>query len=260
MRRFTFSIILLAFMTCSHCQQVYDLDLKKELVIGSIAAGSFGLNLILEDRITLYDEAGINALDASSINKFDRGAIFNKDDAAARNSDYLWYSSYALPVLFLSSEKTRKDFPKLLVLWGEVAALSGGLNLLTTSFSDRTRPFVYNPDVDLERKITKGAKRSFYSGHTSSTAANTFYMGKVFSDYFPESKWKVIVWTIAAAIPAVTGYLRVKSGRHFKTDVITGYAIGASIGYFIPVLHKSTSVNNLSFSGGLDSFKFMVQF
>jgi hypothetical protein len=36
------------------------------------------------------------------------------------------------------------------------------------------------------------------------------------------------------------------SGHHFRTDVMTGYAIGAAIGYFIPQLHKVSQNEQLS--------------
>ena len=39
-------------------------------------------------------------------------------------------------------------------------------------------------------------------------------------------------------LPAVTGYLRFKAGKHFPTDIIVGYGVGATIGYLVPELHK----------------------
>ena len=92
------------------------------------------------------------------------------------------------------------------------------------------------------------------------TAANTFFAAKVFSDYYPDSKWKPVVWTAAATIPAITGYLRVKGGRHFTTDVITGYAVGAAVGYLVPHFHKKKKAKGLSFYGGVNSVLVKYQF
>ena len=60
------------------------------------------------------------------------------------------------------------------------------------------------------------------------------------NDYHPNMKtgYKIAIWSFAAAIPMATGYLRVKGGRHFPTDVISGYAIGAFVGWLIPELHE----------------------
>ena len=89
--------------------------------------------------------------------------------------------------------------------------------------------------------MSKSARFAFFSGHTSVTASNFFFTAKVFSDYFPDSKLKPYIWSVAAIAPAITAYLIVKAGRHYKTDVITGYAVGAAIGFLVPHLHRKKS-------------------
>ena len=42
----------------------------------------------------------------------------------------------------------------------------------------------------------------------------------------------------AALAPATVGFLRVKGGKHFPTDVLTGLVVGAATGYLVPRLHK----------------------
>ncbi len=49
---------------------------------------------------------------------------------------------------------------------------------------------------------------------------------------------KIALWSFSAYIPALTGYFRVKAGKHFTTDVMAGYAVGAFTGWLIPHLHK----------------------
>jgi len=94
--------------------------------------------------------------------------------------------------------------------------------------------------VPLDDKLDRDANRSFFSGHASHTAAFSFFMAKVIHDYHKNAKRKVkrIIWISAATIPMFTSYLRVKAGKHFPTDVITGYIVGASVGFLIPHLHK----------------------
>jgi membrane-associated phospholipid phosphatase len=67
---------------------------------------------------------------------------------------------------------------------------------------------------------------------------NSFFVAKVFADYYPESPWKPLMWAAAAGIPAFTGIMRVKAGEHFPTDVIAGYTFGALLGFFIPHMHR----------------------
>ncbi|MFC2166083.1 phosphatase PAP2 family protein [Acidobacteriota bacterium] len=117
---------------------------------------------------------------------------------------------------------------------------------MAKGMAERVRPFGYDEDTPLELKTTENAKRSFFSGHTSTTAAMSFYVAKVFSDYISNKTTKTIIWTSAALLPALMGYLRIDSGNHFRTDVIIGYVTGALIGYLIPALHKSKLKDNLA--------------
>ncbi len=87
-------------------------------------------------------------------------------------------------------------------------------------------------------KLTKNTRRSFFSGHTSHVAASTFFTAKVLTDINPDGSNNSLYWITAATIPAITGYLRVKGGKHFPTDVIVGYAVGALVGILVPELHK----------------------
>jgi hypothetical protein len=41
------------------------------------------------------------------------------------------------------------------------------------------------------------------------------------------------------------GYLRLKAGKHFLSDNLLGYAVGASAGILVPHLHKKASTLGL---------------
>ena len=102
--------------------------------------------------------------------------------------------------------------------------------------------------IRIRRWIKKRVKIpvSYYSGHTGTTAAMTFYVAKVYSDYLSNTTTKTLIWAGAAVYPAAVAFLRRDSGHHFNTDVISGYLIGATIGYFIPELHKFSQNEHLS--------------
>ncbi|NRB48824.1 MAG: phosphatase PAP2 family protein [Saprospiraceae bacterium] len=65
-----------------------------------------------------------------------------------------------------------------------------------------------------------------------------FYPRDLSSTVYPDSPWKPYVWGVSMVLPALTGYLRVRGGQHYPTDVIAGYLLGGAIGYLIPTLHK----------------------
>ncbi|MGB0369657.1 MAG: phosphatase PAP2 family protein, partial [Flavobacteriales bacterium] len=123
-------------------------------------------------------------------------------------------------------------------IYAETALLTLGVTEFFKAGVRRPRPFTYNPDVAMHVKTERDARFSFLSGHTSITAALCFTTAKVFSDYSDNSTHKALVWTSAAVLPLITGVLRVEAGKHFPTDVISGYLVGGAIGYLVPWLHK----------------------
>ena len=54
-----------------------------------------------------------------------------------------------------------------------------------------------------------------------------------------------MVWSMCAAFPILTGVLRYKAGKHFWTDVITGYLAGAVVGLATPYVHRAGLGYNL---------------
>ena len=100
-----------------------------------------------------------------------------------------------------------------------------------------------------ERKEGVKSTDSFFSGHVSTVTTSTFFIVKVLSDYHPglRKKWPLLYG--AATLPALwTAYFRLRAGKHFPTDLITGYFIGAAIGIGVPQLHKGKFFHNLAFS------------
>ena len=223
----------------------YDLELKKELFLLGSGVSLIIAGAIIVNNISPLTEQEIDALDVNDINSFDRNAI--KPHRESLNGDLLLYGSFLLPLTFLANDNTKRDWQMLGVMWLEVMAIQSGINLLVKGLAKRTRPYVYDPNTPLETKKTVGARLSFYSGHTSTTAATTFYVARVFSDYLSNKTVKTLIWIGAAIYPALTGYLRRDTGNHFRTDVITGYLIGAAIGYFIPEIHLRNEALKVSF-------------
>ncbi|MEM6964761.1 MAG: phosphatase PAP2 family protein [Bacteroidota bacterium] len=228
-------------------QSPYQLDKKKEIIIYGAASTLLGTSIALEyTAVSPFSESQISNLDRTNINAFDRRATNYLSSSAAEASDYLKYVSYPLPLFFAFHKNSRKDVKKILILYGETLFLTSGTTGIAKRLVRRTRPLIYNENVLLERKLNKDAKYSFFSGHTSVTTANFIFAAKVFSDYFPESKWKPIVWSGAILGSVSTGYFRVRGGRHFPTDVIAGFLVGGAFGYFVPHFHKVKSSKNLS--------------
>jgi len=221
---------------------------KHEIPFLAVGAGLLTTGFVLQytNKTQPFTEAELNNLTRNDINAFDRPATYNYSPQAAATSDIIRLGILILPIVFLSTHHTRSDIGSLLVMGLEVGAITYGLTLGVKNIVNRTRPYVYNPDVPVGERTNSISRRSFFSGHTSFTASFSFFTAKVLNDYHPNMKTglKIVIWSTAAIIPAVTAYLRVESGKHFPTDVIAGYVIGAFTGWIVPQLHKKNRKNS----------------
>jgi len=218
----------------------YELSLKKDLPLYSLGLGIQLAGISAMNNIEPLTVADIELMNAANINSLDRNTIYNYSGKAHATSDILLYSSMAFPLTLMVDKNMRKDALKISMMASQAFILNTGVTTLVKGTVQRTRPYVYNPDVPMEKKFTKTSRMSFFSGHTSTASVMSFFTAKVYSDYYPDSPWKPLVWTLAATVPATTGYLRYKAGKHFPTDVIVGYGVGAAIGVLVPHLHKTT--------------------
>ena len=176
----------------------------------------------------------INMLDRNQVSRFDRIASSRYSTNAKTTSDVLLFSGYALPLVLMADPAIRNNAGQTYGIIGtSFLATVAATNLVKVAVN-RPRPFVYNPDVPLHLKMEKDARLSFFSGHTSTVAAMSFSTAAVWQSYHKGSRFAPLVWTAAALLPAATGYYRVQAGKHFPSDVIAGYAVGALIGWGVP--------------------------
>lgn len=241
---------------CKHCisgkhlnESPYTINLKNEIPYIVTSAGLLGTGLLIKsiNEEEPFTAEELNNLDPNKINSFDRGAVFNTSSTARAYSNYTLFTGILLPFYFLSHHNTRSDFVPLLVMGAEIYSITSTLTLNSKFAFNRARPLAYNPEFSDEFRMGSTSKLSFFSGHTAQTAGFSFFMAKVITDYHPKMPLgqKVGLWSFAVALPAVTGYFRIKGGKHFNSDVITGFAVGAAIGWLVPQLHKKKE-NKLS--------------
>ena len=221
----------------------YAFNWKKELVYASGAGLLAAGGLLARFQTRPLNEAQINSLNEFDLPGFDRPAVKKWSPNAALASDVLLYGSVTLPAFLMIDKRMRKDFLVIGFIYAQTAMLTLGATELTKGLSRRVRPFVYNENVALERKMERDARLSFFSGHTSITTALCFTTAKVFSDYSDNPMHEALVWTAAATVPIATAYLRYEAGKHFPSDVIAGYFIGGAIGYLVPWLHRRKPIS-----------------
>ena len=210
----------------SSCQSPYLLQSKRDPIILAGGAAIWGTSLWIERTVDPFSQEELELLDRSEVNSFDVDVTYNYSTSAANISDALVIGAFATPLSLLAAKKSRKHFGHIGMLYAETILLTAGITNLTKVLVKRTRPLVYNEEASLSDKTNHKARLSFFSGHTSIATAGSFFTASVFSDFFPDSKFKPYVWAAAVTLPAVVGGLRVASGKHYYTDVIAGYIVG----------------------------------
>ena len=207
------------------------------VTVGAIGLTFLGVTLIGNKKDLTPDQ--LASTTKNHIPFFDRGNAGYYSKKADSDSYIPFQASFAMPVIMALIDKNeRSNIGQVLVLYTETMAITGALFTMTTGTVYRNRPYVYGTEASYDLRLDNDSRRAFYAGHTAATASATFFMAKVFSDFNPNSKAKPYVWGVAAAVPALVGYLRYKAGMHFLSDNILGYVMGAGAGILVPELHK----------------------
>lgn len=214
----------------------YYFSLERELLYGGGAVGSTMIGLTMHQSV---NDVRLSTIQLPKVSSFDKIAPNVLNVKPSNVSDGFLFGSIVLPGVFLLKKNTRRNIIGIGLLYSEAMLLNLGITDIIKIAVLRPRPYTLNPDLAPGTILKRNDRASFFSGHTSVTATASFFCARVFSDYYPDSPLKPFIWTAAAIIPATTAYLRVRAGKHYPTDVLTGYLIGGAIGYLIPTLHKT---------------------
>ena len=127
-----------------------------------------------------------------------------------------------------------------IVLVLQTAAWNGFLTESSHLISQRPRPFVYADPVN--RGKDPAHYTSFYSGHTSFTAAATLITLLIL--LYRNAHWSFLVFSAMSfeSLTLATGFFRVLAGRHFLTDVTCGAIAGCSVAFAVWYFTRQSSV------------------
>jgi len=240
---FSILILLLTFNGMCLAASPYKLNTKNELIYlgagGLMALGGF----INEQDRSAPTLSELDSLDKNNIPSFDRQFAGKWNKTAHHWSDALLLAGTLSPLPLFYQQQS--DLLTLSVLYLETYALTAGGMALAKGSITRFRPLAYDSDAPMSEKLKHDTKRSFFSGHTALATSGFIFSATVFSDYYPDSKYKNAVWATAIGGSIATAWLRVEAGKHFPSDVIVGLLWGSAIGYGIPTLHKKENAFSL---------------
>lgn len=127
----------------------------------------------------------------------------------------------------------------LLTMYAEGLFLSQGVLWWMKAYAQRPRPYAYNSNLSLESRAASSTNNeSFFSGNSTVLFYSSTFISELISDFYPGKKWTPYVWLGTYSISIMSGFLSVKSGMHFPTDVIVGAIWGTGTGFLVTKLHK----------------------
>lgn len=217
---------------------IYSLSPAREVSLFSAGISFNALGYIQSRNTSVLKMEEIEKLKRSDLDGLDRTATYNYSVKARHASDKLLLGSMVLPATIMFDPNQRNQLGEKTTILLQTYLINAGSTLLVKSLVRRTRPFVYNENAPLSEKLKADARMSFFSGHTSFTASSTFFTASMLTANGQNRNIAPIIWSSAAILPAVQGYLRWKAGKHFPTDIFIGYVIGAGLGYLIPKIHE----------------------
>ncbi|MFC6996107.1 phosphatase PAP2 family protein [Rufibacter roseus] len=249
MKKFICALVLpfaLISQSFAQSESPYKTSFKVDAPITAAGVGLSGLGLYLMQQKEPFTESEAMALRKEDVNSFDRFSAGNHSESAKKISDVMLYSSLAAPALLLFDPEISSNAGQTAVLYVETMAITGTLFTMASAAFPRARPLTYSPDVEMREKTRSNSQNSFYAGHTAAVSTVSFFTAKIFHDYNPDSPARPFVWAGAALVPAAVGYLRLEAGKHFLSDNIIGYGVGAAVGILVPQLHKKTNNSGIS--------------
>lgn len=130
----------------------------------------------------------------------------------------------------------------------ESAAIAGVINFGVKAAFARERPFVHQlaPADKPNTERPQDNNQSFYSGHSTLSMSLAISAGTV--AHMRGYRYAPVLYGGGIALSLTTGYLRIAADKHWSTDVLTGWILGAAFGYAVPrYLHrKNTEITPLA--------------
>jgi len=232
------------FLICANikAESVFSLDPRTDIPLGALAVGVFASSLFIENPPSQIP----HSLGRSDVNSLDRSMMFTRINAPVRSvSDVTMFSmavfSPLLPILYnFDTHFNMNTLATYAVMYTQATLLAYGTRVLLKNNITRFRPFLH----DGRELSATDTHNSFPSGHTCVAFMSATFFTTAFLMENPDSEWRWPLIVGSHTLAASVGAMRVISGMHFFTDVITGAVLGSFFGWLVPYLHRSPGNNN----------------
>lgn len=205
-----------------------------------------GTEYLLDNILDINDKSFTTIPSKDSINSFDRYFMNDYSKTIDLTSDVFVGFAFASPLLFTATNL--QEMPTITIMYLETLLLAKGTVDNLKFFASRTRPYMYYENYPQEFIDDGDWCKSWPSGHTTYTFATAAFLTYTFSKYNPDSNWKYVISGTSYALAISVGAMRIASGCHFATDVLTGALIGTTWGFLVPYLHTLNVNKNSTLS------------
>ena len=125
-------------------------------------------------------------------------------------------------------------------MYGETLLIANGIKEWMKILVNRPRPYMYYDGYPQDKVDDGDWNCSFPSGHSTMAFAGAAFTSYLFNMYFPDSQWRFVVTGVSFGLAAITAGMRMASGNHFFTDVLTGAVLGTICGFAVPYMHTES--------------------
>ena len=183
-----------------------------------------------------YNIENVNALDAKFAQPYNK-TLDNLGDVFIVVSGVI--VALVIAVWFFSSKEKAKDFKYAIIdcfYFGISGVYANSAYRILKTIAGRIRPYMYfaNPS---EKGIAEGDFfRSWPSGHSANVFIVFAFLLTWFTVRAADSKYKKPVLALMFLVCLTTMTLRLMSGNHFVTDVLSGATLGFVVSFAISKL------------------------
>lgn len=202
---------------------------------GGISGLAMGLGLVSQlipiRRDTLW---------ANELADFDAKVHDNFSRRAGGLSDAMLGVAVAAPALYLMGTSIDDADGDKWIIYGQSLAVNALIAGVTKRLVQRPRPYMYSRDPAVQRFAKEQGDDgylSFYSGHSALSFGSAVTGAYLLGASGANKTARAFAWSGGLMLASATANLRVRSGKHFYSDVVIGSLIGIAVGYVVPALH-----------------------
>lgn len=262
-----FFLWIIAIVAPSKAVAEYSLTLWDVPLTASAAAISVWGNLLYRDMEVPPSEDMVSQSDLLPWDKPVAGRYSEFADNLSDGFSVVALAPFALGgISWYNGCTDGRGFAALALMYVQALAIQNGLNYMVRSLQLWPRPYMYAIDgegaeaaAEVAREGKGEAYGSFFSGHASTAFTVAVFTAEWFSEMYPNSPYKGIVWASSLSLAGLVGALRIAAGKHYPTDVLVGALVGSGVSLAVLKIHEKR-LKKVSFSAGPGYFGVEVLF